>query len=65
MEVKEIEDVVQNAKDKPNKVLIESRNILKSEFDKTKDLIVELTKHLDAVKESYETINKELGNRTV
>lgn len=65
MDAKQIEDIVQNVKDKPNKVLVESRDVLKSEFEKTKDLILELTRHMDAVKESYETINEELGNRTV
>jgi len=65
MEPKQIEDIVKNVKDKPNKVLVESRDILKSEFEKTKDLILELTRHMDAVQESYEIINEELGNRTV
>jgi len=65
MEAKQIEDIVKNVKDKPNKVLVESRGILKSEFEKTKDLILELTRHMDAVQESYEIINEELGNRTL
>jgi len=65
MEAKQIEDIIKNVKDKPNKILVESRGILKSEFEKTKDLILELTRHMDAVKESYEIINEELGNRTL
>ena len=65
MEPKQIEDIVKNVKDKPNKVLVESRDVLKSEFEKTKDLILELTRHMDAVQESYEIINEELGNRTL
>ncbi len=65
MDVKQIEDIVKNVKDKPNKMLVESRSILKSEFEKTKDLILELTKHLDAVQESYEIINEEIGNRVL
>ena len=65
MEAKEIEDIVKNVKDKPNKVLVESRGVLKSEFEKTKELILELTNHMDAVKESYEVINEELGNRNL
>ena len=63
MDVKQIEDIVKNVKDKPNKVLVESRSVLKSEFEKTKDLILELTRHIDAVQESYEIINEEIGNR--
>ena len=65
MEPKQIEDIVKNVKDKPNQVLIESRVILKSEFEKTKELVLELTRHMDAVKESYEVINEELGNRNL
>ena len=65
MDPKQIEETVKNVKDKPNKTLIESRDVLKSEFEKTKDLILELTRHLDAVKESYEVINEEIGNRNL
>jgi len=65
MDAKQIEDIVKNVKDKPNKTLVESRSILKSEFEKTKDLILELTRHMDAVQESYEIINEEIGNRSL
>ena len=64
MSPQQIEDIVKNVKDKPNKALVNSRDVLKSEFERTKDLILELTRHMDAVKESYEVINEELGNRT-
>jgi hypothetical protein len=63
MDIEKINDVVKNAKDKPNKELIESRDILITEFDKTKQLILDLTKHLDAVRDSYEIINTEIGKR--
>lgn len=63
MDIEKINDVVKNSKDKPNKDLIESRDILITEFDKTKQLILDLTKHLDAVRDSYEIINTEIGKR--
>lgn len=63
MDKDKIIEIVQNAKDKPNKDLFESRDILYDEFLKTKDLIIDLTKHLDIVQEYYETINTEIGNR--
>jgi hypothetical protein len=63
MEAKEIQDIVENVKNKPNQKLIECRDILSSEFEKTKELIIDLTKHLDAVKDSYEIINEEIGKR--
>jgi len=65
MEAKELEDVVKNVKDKPNHVLVNSRDLLLTEFDKTKELILNLTRHIDAVKESYEIINEEIGKRTI
>jgi len=65
MEPKDIIEIVKNVKDKPNKTLVESRDLLLTEFNKTKELIVDLTHHLDAVKESYETINEEIGKRSI
>jgi len=63
MDIEKINEIVKNNKDKSNKDLIETRDMLFIEFDKTKQLILDLTKHLDAVKESYEIINTEIGNR--
>lgn len=64
MNAKEIEEIVKNAKDKPNSVLIEARNGLKDEFEKTKELVISLTRHMDMVMESYEILNTEIGERT-
>jgi len=63
MEVKDIKEIVENVTDKSNQKLIDSRDLLLTEFNKTKDLIVELTRHLESVQHSYEIINKEIGNR--
>jgi len=64
MDVKDIENIVKNTKDQPNKILIEGRDLLVNEFNKTKDLIVSLTRHLDSVESSYKIINEEIGKRT-
>jgi hypothetical protein len=63
MDKDKIIEIVENVKDKSNKDLIESRDILLIEFDKTKELIINLTKHLEAVQTYYETINAEIGKR--
>jgi hypothetical protein len=63
MDKEKIIDVVQHVKDKSNKDLFESRDVLLKEFNATKDLIIELTRHLDAVQASYEEINDEIGRR--
>jgi hypothetical protein len=63
MNIKDINEIVENVKDKSNKDLIDTRNLLLIEFEKTKDLIIDLTRHLEAVEVSYEVINKEIGKR--
>ena len=63
MDKDKIIDIVKNVKNKSNKDLIESRDILFIEFEKTKELIINLTRHLDSVQADYEVINKEIGNR--
>ena len=63
MDKDKIMEVVQNAKERPNKDLLESRNTLLEEYTKTKELIIELTRHMEVVEEYYEVINKEISNR--
>jgi hypothetical protein len=63
MDKNKIKEIAENAKDKSNKDLIEGRDILLVEFEKTKELIINLTRHLDTVQEYYEIINKEIGKR--
>ena len=63
MDKDKIVDVFKNVKDKSNKDLFEARDILLDEHEKTKTLIIDLTRHLDVVEEYYEAINKEIGNR--
>ena len=63
MDKDKIIEIVKNVSDKSNKDLIEARGTLLEEFTKTKELIIELTRHLELVEEYYETINKEIGKR--
>ena len=35
-----------------------------SEFEKTKELIINLTRHMEIVEDYYKTINEEIGKRT-
>lgn len=63
MEKEKLFEIVQNVKDKSNKDLLESRDLLLEEFEKTKQLIIDLTRHLEAVSEHYEIINTEIGKR--
>lgn len=63
MDKDKIIEIVKNVKDKSNKDLIESRTILADEYEKTKTLIVDLTRHLEIVENYYNVVNNEVGNR--
>ena len=51
MDKSRILDIVNDVKNKPNKDIVEARDFLAKEFDKTKNLIIELTHHMDSVQE--------------
>ena len=57
-------EVVSDVKNKSNKDLFLVLNELSTEFNKTKDLIIDLTRHLDNVERMYEVVNNEIENRT-
>jgi hypothetical protein len=61
--VDKILDISNNVKDKSNKDLFFALGELQEEFEKTKQLIIELTRHLDNVESMYNTINEEIGKR--
>ena len=63
MDKDKILKIVESVKDSPNNDLIEGRDELYSEFNKTKQLIIDLTRHLEVVGQYYETINSEIGKR--
>ena len=53
MDKDKIIKIVESVKDSPNKDLIESRDELYSEYNKTKQLIIDLTRHLEIVEKYY------------
>ena len=63
MDKEKLVEIVSSPDVKSNKDLNECLEILNDEFEKTKTLILSLTKHLDAVKEAYDKINNELNER--
>lgn len=64
MKKEDIIEIVNNVKDKPNKVLLDSKNLLLEEFNKTKELIIDLTRHLESVESNYIIIDEEITKRT-
>ena len=55
--------IIENVEETPNKDLSEAVNILFDEFNKTKETIIDLTRHLDSIEVSYNKVNNELKNR--
>lgn len=65
MDINSLNEIIQNYENKPNKDLLSARNVLVEEFDKTKELIISLTRHLDSIEEKYNVINNEIGKRNI
>lgn len=58
-------EIANDSENKPNKDLISARDILMTEFEKTKELIIDLTRHLDAVEDLYNKVNNEIKKRNI
>jgi len=65
MTQEKIHDIVQNVQDKPNKDLLVCLELLYAEFEKTKELIIDLTKHMESIEDMYNIVNNELGKRKI
>jgi hypothetical protein len=60
---KKVQEIISDFKSFPNKDLKYSLDYLNEDFNKTKDLIVRLTKHLDGIEVNYNKILKEYKSR--
>lgn len=65
MEREEVIKVVNDVKNKPNKDLVLALMELDYEFKQTKELIIELTRHIENVENSYNIVNNELNSRYI
>lgn len=64
MDINKLIEISEDVENKSNKDLFSSLEILSTEFEKTKILIVDLTRHLEIVEDMYNKINTEIGKRT-
>ncbi len=64
IDLNKIIEISNDVENKSNKDLFSTIEVLSLEFEKTKTLIIDLTRHLEAVETMYDTINKEIGKRT-
>lgn len=63
MEKNRIIEIINDIKDKPNKDLLECEFILFEEYEKTKEIVIELTKHMDIIEEMHSKIISEIEKR--
>lgn len=56
-------EIIKNYKNSSNKELSELMDFLNEDFEKTKDLIIKLTYHLDSTEESYNKVFEEYKKR--
>lgn len=65
MDKKKLIEIIENIQDKSNNDLLIAQKELYDEFNKTKELIIDLTRHLDGVEELYNNVNDEIGKRII
>jgi hypothetical protein len=63
MESQKLIEIANDVQNKSNKDLLIVADELNEEFEKTKELIIDLTRHLDGVEILYNKVNKELEKR--
>lgn len=63
MDKEKILEIVNDVENKSNKDLFNVINELNDEFEKTKKLIIDLTRHLESVEQLYDKVNKEIEKR--
>ena len=63
MESKKLIEIAEDVENKSNNDLLIVANELYDEFESTKQLIVDLTRHLDGVESLYNKVNKEIKKR--
>jgi hypothetical protein len=63
MEKEKVLEIIKDYKNRPNKDLVKAMDLLTQDFEFTKNKLVELSKHLDKVEHTYNTLLKEYNER--
>lgn len=63
MEKEKLIEVATNVENQSNKDLFEAQNLFYKEFQDTKELIIDLTRHLDKIELLYNNVNEEISKR--
>lgn len=62
--MEEIQEIITEYKNKPNKDLVKAMEVLSGEFDRTKDAVIKLTYYLENLEKTYEKLLKEYTERS-
>lgn len=65
MDKNDIKKIVGDIENQNNKTLLECSKVLYDEFNETKELVIRLTRHIDAVEKYYNQIIEELEKRNM
>lgn len=60
----EVLEIIKDFKNKQNKDLIKAMDFILQDFEYTKNTVINLTKHLDKLENTYNQILKEYNSRT-
>jgi hypothetical protein len=64
MDSNKLLEITNDVQNKSNNDLMLVATELYDEFEKTKQLIIDLTRHMDGIEVLYNKVNKEIENRT-
>ncbi len=65
MEKDKVIEIAEDAINKSNKDLLSAQVFLIDEFEKTKSIIIDLTRHMDSIEVLYNKVNEEIKNRNI
>tara|TARA_R100000900_G_scaffold13828_1_gene12679 strand:+ start:2967 stop:3155 length:189 start_codon:yes stop_codon:yes gene_type:complete len=58
-----MQEFFKDYKNKPNKEILDVMQVLKKEFDKTKQILIDLTLHIEDVEKKFNVLNNEIKKR--
>ena len=64
IDIEKVGQIISEIDTRPNSDLTRVMDFLQKDFDETKDLIIELTKHLDNIERMYDLVHNEFKKRT-
>lgn len=63
LNIEQVSEIISDINSRPNSDLTKVMDFLRGDFDETKDMIIELTKHLDNIERMYDLVHNEYKKR--